>query len=141
MGGDRHRLPLWPRSRFAAHLRRTGADELPEDVDQRLGEIETALSALEERPVNFDPEEVARAGAFISIDGSGGLRVERGYVRPEDEAPVARDKLETAIELSGAEAASGEGLQGALRSSVATEKLEDDEGLKPIPDRLLTELT
>lgn len=117
------------------------ANELPEDVDQRLGEIETALSALEERPVNFDPEEVARAGAFISIDGSGGLRVERGYVRPEDEAPGARDDLETAIESDGAEGASGERLQATLSSSVETQKLEDDEGLKPIPDRLLTELT
>jgi ParB family chromosome partitioning protein len=30
------------------------ADELPEEVDQRLGEIETALEALEERPVKYD---------------------------------------------------------------------------------------
>jgi hypothetical protein len=29
-----------------------------------------------------------RAGAFVSIDGSGALRVERGYVRPEDERPI-----------------------------------------------------
>jgi hypothetical protein len=27
-------------------------DELPEETDQRLGEIETALAALDERPVN-----------------------------------------------------------------------------------------
>jgi ParB family chromosome partitioning protein len=57
------------------------------------------------------------------------------------EAPVARDELETAIESDGAEAASEEGLQGALSHSVATEKPEDDGGLKQIPDRLLTELT
>jgi ParB family chromosome partitioning protein len=42
------------------------ADELPEDVDQRLGEIETALAALDERPVRYDPEDIARAGAFVS---------------------------------------------------------------------------
>ena len=64
------------------------ADELPEEVGQRLAEIETALAAFEERPVRFDPAEIARAGAFVSIDGSGNLRVERGYVRPEDEAPI-----------------------------------------------------
>ena len=33
--------------------------------------------------------QVARAGAFVSIDSAGVLRIERGYVRPEDEPPVA----------------------------------------------------
>ena len=61
------------------------ADELPEEVDQRLGEIETALAAFDDRPVVFDPDEIGRAGAFVSIDGAGNLRVERGYVRPEDD--------------------------------------------------------
>src|SRR3546814_9501457 len=65
------------------------AEELPDEVDRRLGEIETALAAFDDRPQAFDPEEVARAGAFVSIDGSGVLRIERGYVRPEDERPIA----------------------------------------------------
>ncbi|MFZ1883210.1 MAG: ParB N-terminal domain-containing protein, partial [Rhodoplanes sp.] len=65
------------------------ADEISEEVDQRLSEIETALAAFDERPVIYDPADIARAGAFVSIDGSGVLRVERGYVRPEDEPPVA----------------------------------------------------
>ena len=34
------------------------ADELPEEVGQRLAEIETALTAFEERPVRFDPVEI-----------------------------------------------------------------------------------
>lgn len=58
-------------------------DVLPEGIDQRLGEIETALAELDDRPVQYDPDEIARAGAFVSIDASGALRVERGYVRPE----------------------------------------------------------
>jgi len=37
------------------------ADEFPEDVDIRLGEIEQALETLEERPVSFDPTDMARA--------------------------------------------------------------------------------
>jgi ParB family chromosome partitioning protein len=63
------------------------ADELPEEADQRLGKIETALAALDDRPIKYDPEEIARAGAFVSIDGSGALRVELGYVRPETSQP------------------------------------------------------
>jgi ParB family chromosome partitioning protein len=65
-----------------------GGDDLPEAVDMRLAEIETALAAYDNRPIEFDPDEIARAGAFVSIDGDGGLRIERGFVRPEDEPPI-----------------------------------------------------
>ncbi|MCP6151540.1 hypothetical protein NL425_27700, partial [Klebsiella pneumoniae] len=57
------------------------ADDLPEEVDVRLGEIETAIEAFEARPITFDPLDVARAGAFVSIGHDGALRIERGYVR------------------------------------------------------------
>ena len=55
------------------------ADELPDEVDQRLGEIETAIAAFENRPVHYDPAEIARAGIFVSIDNEGALHFERGY--------------------------------------------------------------
>ena len=81
------------------------ANEIPEEVDQRLSEIETALAAFDERPVVYDPAEIARAGAFVSIDGSGAMRIERGYVRPEDEPPVTpseRDTTDGDSEMPGA---------------------------------------
>ncbi|MER9955206.1 ParB/RepB/Spo0J family partition protein [Mesorhizobium australicum] len=119
-----------------------GNDELPDEVDARLGELETALEAFEARPLSFDPKEIARAGAFISIAGDGRLRVERGYVRPEDEVPVA----------SEAEASDGEAMSDGTSASDnaddadgargdITAEPEDDEGLSPISDRLMTELT
>ena len=48
------------------------ADELPDEVDQRLGEIETALVGLR-RSIRsiYDPAEIARAGVFVSIDAEG----------------------------------------------------------------------
>ncbi|MFG1379937.1 DNA-binding protein, partial [Xanthobacter autotrophicus ATCC 700551] len=52
------------------------ADELPEEVDARLGELEAMLEAFETRPLTFDAIEIARAGAFISIAQDGRLRVE-----------------------------------------------------------------
>ena len=61
------------------------ADELPDEVDQRLGEIEAALMAFEERSIVYEPTDVARAGVFVSIDSEGRLSVDRGYVRPEDD--------------------------------------------------------
>jgi ParB family transcriptional regulator, chromosome partitioning protein len=119
------------------------AEELPDDADQRLGEIETALAAFDERPVRFELSDIARAGAFISIDGGGHLRVERGFVRPEDEAPVEPD-LNVATEPDPPHAMPAQvETDGEAVSANPTGPVEadEDEGLKPIPDRLMTELT
>ncbi len=115
------------------------ADELPDDVDQRLGEIETALEAFEDRPVRFDPEEIARAGAFVSIAHDGSSRIERGFVRPEDEiVPVP----ETGTGEDGTVQPDAEGNQGSNSTETAEPSQSDeDEGLSPISDRLMSELT
>ena len=117
-------------------------DVLPEGIDQRLGEIETALAELDERPVQYDPDEIARAGAFVSIDASGALRIERGYVRPEDEPAIP--ELEADAEPSATTAtlsASRDPAVGPTGTSANTEAPDEEEGIKPIPDRLMTELT
>lgn len=122
------------------------APELSEAVDARLGEIETALEALDNRPVRFDPEEIARAGAYLSIDAGGTLRVERGFVRPEDERPVEAEEPELAgggdRDEDGARAAAARAeSDGAAVQAAPAEEPEEDDGLKPIPDRLMAELT
>jgi ParB family chromosome partitioning protein len=115
------------------------ADDLPEEVDQRLGEIETALEAFESRSLNYDPADIARAGAFVSVGSDGGLRVERGYVRPEDEARVASDgSSNEGDEMEHPSSPGGEiGDNGA---QVEADTQEDD-GLKPLSERLVMELT
>jgi ParB family chromosome partitioning protein len=125
-----------------------GADELPDEVDERLGEIETALAAFDNRPVTFDPADIARAGVFVSIDSEGALSVDRGYVRPEDEAPIVEPGQEGDDENC---AASPDGLEPGVPviqravitiSGQASEpEDEDDDVVKPLPDRLVTELT
>lgn len=123
------------------------ADELPDEVDQRLGEIETARSAFEARSLIYDPAEIARAGVFISIDAEGSLSVDRGYVRSEDEAPAVDDP---AIDAQN-EGEPGErsAIVGSVPRAVITvggapaEPVdeEEDDSVKPLPDRLITELT
>jgi ParB family transcriptional regulator, chromosome partitioning protein len=119
-----------------------GADELPEEVDERLGELETALEAFDEwRPLSFDAEEIARAGAFISIAGDGRLRVDRCYVRPEDEAPA---EPENASDVEATDDGTSVGDDADASHSANTDAIaepEQDEGLSPISDRLMTELT
>jgi len=125
-----------------------GVDELPDEVDQRLGEIETALAAFDDRPIIYQPADIARAGVFVGIDAEGTLLVDRGYIRPEDEAPVAEPEQGSDGEpddaaLDGAEP-SEPVIQRAVISiggQVAEPEDEDDDAVKPLPDRLLTELT
>jgi ParB family transcriptional regulator, chromosome partitioning protein len=119
------------------------AEEVPEKVDRRLGEIETALEALNDRPVVYDPAEVTYAGAFVSIDRDGNLRIERGCVRPEDELPVEP------VQAKDQEAPPNAELSGKAERGVITvgaggtteREAEEDDGLKPLSERLITELT
>jgi len=116
------------------------ADELPEAVDERLSELETALEGFETRPIVFDPAEIARAGVFISIGADGQLRVERGYLRPEDElsvepapGPTEDDEVDRAV------ATNDDGGDSTIVEPAADP--EENEGPAPISDRLMTELT
>jgi ParB family chromosome partitioning protein len=125
-----------------------GADELPDEVDERLGEIEAALAAFDNRPVTYDPANIARAGVFVSIDAEGALSVDRGYVRPEDEAPVGEPEQDGETDPAMASANRIEPDAPVVQRAVITiggqiagPEDEDDEDLKPLPDRLVTELT
>ena len=122
-------------------------EDMPDAIDRRMTEIETMLGTLEDRPVAFDPEEVARAGAFVSIDGAGILKVERGYIRPEDELPVPAEP-EVVADAGGASdepdyatSYASEGGSTVHGSPEPAPEPEEEDGIKPLPDRLLTELT
>jgi len=116
------------------------APNMPEEIDRRLGEIETALEALDERAVVYEPDDVSRAGAFVSIDSTGTLRVERGYVRPEDEPSIADDEEAEGDETDRQRMASTEEDADADEHDSADESEEND-GNRPLSDRLMTELT
>ncbi|MEO5614088.1 MAG: ParB N-terminal domain-containing protein [Cypionkella sp.] len=136
----------------------SGQEEYPEDIDARLGALEADMEMFEQRPLIFDPAEVARAGVFITLDRDGSLAVYRGYVRPEDEA-----REETAVNGAAELGAEGQGVDGRVPSSAYAQAShagviitsggqaigaavgltddEDDGALKPLPERLVMELT
>jgi ParB family chromosome partitioning protein len=127
-----------------------GADEMPEAVDRRFGEISTARAAFENRPVHYDPADIARAGVFVSIAGDGTLLIDRGYVRPEDEAPVVEPGQEGDEACIAAGPTDAEPGVPAVQRAVITigggqspkpEEDEEDDTVKPLPDRLVSELT
>jgi ParB family chromosome partitioning protein len=126
------------------------AEEVPEEVDRRFGEIETALAAFNHRPATYDPAEIAFAGAFVSIDRDGMLRIERGYVRPEDEPrtePVQASEQEVAGPGPEPDRSIGDTNQhgvitvGTAATPAAETDAEEEDGIRPLSDRLISELT
>jgi ParB family transcriptional regulator, chromosome partitioning protein len=124
------------------------ADHVPEEVDRRFAEIESALVAFNDRPVVYDTAEIAFAGAFVGIDRDGALQIERGYVRPEDEPRTEP------VQGAGGEAGESDRKQvdgnGAIQRVVITisagtpaieTEVEEDESIKPLSERLISELT
>jgi ParB family transcriptional regulator, chromosome partitioning protein len=113
-------------------------DYLPPDIEARLNEIDEALEAWGDGAA-YDADDIARGGAFVVLAQDGALRIERGFIRPEDARPVEPD---TDGERTFDRA--GEGDDGAHFSrGDATEDAEEDEpdGLTPLSDRLVADLT
>ncbi len=130
-------------------------DELPDEIDTRLGVLEAAMEKTETRPLIYHPTEIGRAGAFVTLDRYGALAVYRGYVRPEDE-PIE----ETAVQDGADPAVAGQGddcdlgvghasaahvetmiMSGGQPIGADLPEDEDDGALKPLPERLVMELT
>jgi ParB family chromosome partitioning protein len=134
----------------------SGEDEYPEEIDARLGQLEMAMEALEQRPLIYDPAEVARAGVFVTLGRDGRLAIYRGYVRTEDEP-----REETAVQDGDGSDTMGQGgdaggsdWQASVSSAGGTvitsagqpigadvSEEDDDGALKPLPERLVMELT
>ena len=123
--------------------------DVPAEIHARLEAIEADIGVLVDRPVQFDPEEIKLAGAFVTIDYDGSVSVERGFVRPEDEPVVeqeAGDEDGPASPGDPDEAADApetpqpNGVSGVV--SVGSEEDDADEDIvKPLPDRLVADLT
>ncbi|TCU21284.1 hypothetical protein EV130_111141 [Rhizobium azibense] len=77
---------------------------------KRLAELCAELDRLRDRPFVFDAKEVARGGVFISLSAGGVLKIDRGFVRPEDEprakAEASGNSLDGDIEAATSGAAS-----------------------------------
>lgn len=111
-----------------------GADEIPEDADQRMAELEAEIASIDERPSIYDSIEIARAGVFVSIDHDGRLKVERGFVRPEDEVRREGGALAAAGELpSGAQSGAEDATVGAGMGADPGSSASSEEGVETSP--------
>ena len=120
------------------------AEDYSEETEAHLDDFDSQLTALNERPFVLDPEDVARGGAFISLAGNGELRIERGFVRPEDEPVVEAEEGDVA-EQDGDDgdetAAEGGGVTINGKPLGVEEQDEDDGKIRPLSERLIEDLT
>jgi len=91
-------------------------DEIPAKAAEQLGRIEAAIEALSKE--EYKARDIALAGAFVTLSGDGSVRIERGFVRSEDE-PESKTKAE-----------------GKKKHSA-----KDADGLAPLSEKLVAELT
>jgi ParB family transcriptional regulator, chromosome partitioning protein len=101
-------------ARYKALYDKYADGDAPADDAAKLEHIEAAVAALCKE--EYKAQDLALAGAFLTLAGDGSVRVERGYVRAEDE-PKSKAK------------------QKANRAA------KDADGLAPISEKLVAELT
>jgi ParB family chromosome partitioning protein len=116
------------------------ADELPDHVDARFCELEADIERLEAKRQAYDPDDIARGGAFVILNHDGMVRIERGFIYPEDEKP--QPEAEHAGEASvvgdteGGDSQAPQDENGEGES--ATDEEDDD---RPLFDSLVRDLT
>lgn len=64
-------------------IEKHGEEPEPE-IAKKIDALSERIDELSEGTANWRPEDIAIAGAFVSIGGSNGALVDRGFVRSED---------------------------------------------------------
>src|SRR5260370_20183029 len=94
------------------------ADELPDHVDARLCELQAVSERREAKRQAYDPDDIARGGAFVILHHDGMVRIERGFVPPEDEKPRPEaEQAGDASEVRDTEGGDGQPLQNERGSA------------------------
>jgi ParB family chromosome partitioning protein len=103
-------------ARYKALYDKYSDGDVPADDAAKLERIEAAVAALCKE--EYKPQDLALAGAFLTLAADGSVRVERGYVRCEDEP---KSKAKAKQKGNGA--------------------AKDADGLAPLSEKLVAELT
>lgn len=126
--------------------------DLPSEVDQRLAELEAEIERIDGLRHAYDADEIGSGGVFVVLNHDGEARIERGFIRPEDEATEQEEEAsadgETIIdgvrvsadgEIVGEDGGYDE--NGNHVSALDAEDEEAEEDGKPISDLLIRDLT
>ncbi|MFA5968413.1 MAG: ParB/RepB/Spo0J family partition protein [Sphingomonas sp.] len=125
------------------------AEELPEDVDQRFGELEAEIERIDATRHAYDADEIARGGVFVILSHDGEARIERGFIRAEDEKPEPEQDADSEGVIDGVRVnGDGEIIEDGERdedgnavSALETEDEDAGDAGKPLSDLLIRDLT
>lgn len=129
----------------------TADEDMPPRVTERYDELEAEIERIDGLRHAYDPDEITRGGVFVVLNHDGQARIERGFIRPEDEAPEPEEEEadgETVIdgvrvngdgEIIGEDGEYGE--HGNPVSALDAEDEEAEEDGKPLSDSLIRDLT
>ncbi|MBL8657594.1 MAG: ParB/RepB/Spo0J family partition protein [Altererythrobacter sp.] len=115
-------------------------DEMPEDVAAKLEAVSDEIDAISEKRSAYDTNVIAHGGAFVVLHHDGTVRIERGFVRLEDEA-LADPQPEPEADGEPTEPPGGENEQPEDGEDVQEIDEEDEEPGKPISDSLTRDLS
>lgn len=133
---DQQQLDALQDEQDALSLAHEGLEELPVDVEARLAALDAEIDRLAARQQAYDPDTIARGGAFVVLGHDGQARIERGFIRPEDEKPA---EPEPAAASGEDETVSHSG-DGHAEAAPAADGEDMGEG-KPLSDLLVRDLT
>jgi ParB family chromosome partitioning protein len=116
------------------------ADELPDHVDARFCELEADIERLEAKRQAYDLDDIARGGAFVILNHDGMVRIERGFIRPEDEKPRSEaDQVGEASVAGDTEGGDSQRPQDENGEGKGASDEDDDD--RPLSDSLVRDLT
>jgi len=116
-------------------------DEMPEDVAAKLEAVSDEIDAISAKRSAYDASVTAHGGAFVVLHHDGTVRVERGFVRLEDEALAdPQPEPEAEGDATAPEAVEDEQAEDGDEDVQEIEE-EDEEPGKPISDSLTRDLS
>ncbi|MGY4365458.1 ParB-like chromosome segregation protein Spo0J [Bradyrhizobium sp. LB1.3] len=115
------------------------ADELPDEVDARFGELEAEIERLEAKRQAYDRDDVARGGAFVILNHDGAVRIERGFIRPADEKPQSEAEQTAEASATGDPELDDQAVQDESGEGAGAANEEEDD--RPLADVLVRDLT
>lgn len=114
-----------------------GYEELPDEADRRFGELEAEIERIDAKRHTYDTDDIARGGVFVILSHDGTARIERGFIRAEDEAPRSEDVEGATITEDGEIVGEGD----AEDAEPQPDDKEAEDAGKPLPDGLIRDLT
>jgi ParB family transcriptional regulator, chromosome partitioning protein len=114
--------------------------KLPDHVDARLYELEADIERLEAKRQAYDPDDIARGGAFVILNHDGMVWIERGFIRPGNEKPRPEAEQAGEAPLAGdTEGGDNQGPQDENAEGESSTNEDDDD--RPLSDSLVRDLT